>query len=114
MNVLITGASRGIGRALALAFGGAGHGVAINYRSRKEEAESVAADLKRRGASADLFPGDVSDPAQAEALVDSVVQKWGRIDGLINNAGIVRDRTLLKMTGEEWRESIDTNLPAPP
>lgn len=113
MNVLITGASRGIGRALALAFGGAGHGVAINYRSRKEEAESVAADLKRRGASADLFPGGVSDPAQAKALVDSVVQKWGRIDGLINNAGIVRDRTLLKMTGEEWREVIDTNLSGP-
>ncbi len=111
--VLITGASRGIGRALALAFGQAGHTVGINYLSRRDQAESVLAELKGMGASADLFPADVSDPLQAQDLVDRAVRQWGRLDGLINNAGITRDKSIGKMSTNEWRDVIDTNLSGP-
>lgn len=111
--VLITGASRGIGRALALSFGRAGHVVAVNYRTRRAEAESVLMELKEMGAEADLFPADISNPLQATELIESVVRKWGRIDGLINNAGVSRDRTIGNMSLDEWREVIDTNLSGP-
>jgi 3-oxoacyl-[acyl-carrier protein] reductase len=113
VNVLITGASRGIGRALALAFGRAGHSVGVNYKSRHAEAESVLAELQGMGARAELFQADVSDPLQAQALVDGAVQKWGRLDGLINNAGVTRDRALVNLSLGEWREVIDTNLSGP-
>ncbi|MBK8574260.1 MAG: SDR family NAD(P)-dependent oxidoreductase [Elusimicrobia bacterium] len=111
--VLITGASRGIGRALALDLGRAGYCVGVNYRSRRAEAESVVAELRNGGAEADHFPADVSDPLQAKDLVDGVVRKWGKIDGLINNAGVTRDRSIGKMSLEEWRDVIDTNLSGP-
>lgn len=111
--VLITGASRGIGRALALAFGRAGHVVAVNYRTRRADAESVLAELKGMGGEADLFQADISNPQQANDLVENVVRKWGRIDGLINNAGVSRDRTIGKMSLDEWRDVIDTNLSGP-
>lgn len=111
--VLITGASRGIGRALALAFGKAGHTVAVNYRARRAEAEAVLAELTGMGAEADLFPADVSRPDQANGLIESAVKKWGRLDGLINNAGVTRDRSIGKMSLDDWREVIDTNLSGP-
>jgi NAD(P)-dependent dehydrogenase (short-subunit alcohol dehydrogenase family) len=113
MNILITGASRGLGRRLALAFGRAGHAVAVNYRSRQAEAETVVSEIQGQGGKAEAFQADVSDPPQAQALVDAVVRKWGRLDGLINNAGVTRDRTIAKMSLEEWRDVIDTNLSAP-
>jgi 3-oxoacyl-[acyl-carrier protein] reductase len=111
--VLITGASRGIGRALSLAFGRAGHFIAVNYYARHHEAESVVAELKAIGTQAELFAADVSDPQQARDMVDAVVRKWGKIDGLINNAGVTRDRSILKMSLDEWRDVIDTNLSGP-
>lgn len=111
--VLITGSSRGIGRALALAFGRGGYSVAVNYRTRRAEAESVVAELTSLGAEADLFLADVSDPPQAQGLVAGVVRKWGKIDGLINNAGVTRDRSIAKMSLDEWRDVIDTNLSGP-
>jgi NAD(P)-dependent dehydrogenase (short-subunit alcohol dehydrogenase family) len=113
MNILITGASRGLGRRLALAFGRAGHSVAVNYRSRRDEAESVVNEIRALGGTAEPFMADVSDPRQAQVLVDSVVQAWGRLEGLVNNAGVTRDRTIAKMSLNEWREVIDTNLSGP-
>jgi 3-oxoacyl-[acyl-carrier protein] reductase len=113
MNVLVTGASRGIGRALALAFGRAGHSVGINYRARHAEAESVLSEIQGMGARSELFQADVSDPDQARALVEGVVSRWGRLDGLINNAGITRDRAILNMSPGEWREVLDVNLSGP-
>jgi 3-oxoacyl-[acyl-carrier protein] reductase len=110
MNVLITGASRGIGEAVAEAFARDGHRVLVSYVSRRTEAEKVVARLKSHGADADLAAGDVSKPAEAKALVDRVVARWGSLDGLVNNAGTTRDRTLLKMTDEEWLRVIDVNL----
>jgi NAD(P)-dependent dehydrogenase (short-subunit alcohol dehydrogenase family) len=113
MNILITGASRGLGRRMALAFGRAGHSVAVNYRVRQAEAESVVGEIRALGGKAEGFQADVSDPREAQALVDGVVQRWGPLEGLINNAGVTRDRTLLKMSLDEWREVIDTNLSGP-
>lgn len=110
MNVLVTGAGRGIGRAIALAFGRDGHRVMLGYRSRRAEAEAALAALREQGAEADLYEADVSKPAQAQALVEAAARRWGSLDGLINNAGVTRDRTILKMSDDEWGDVIDVNL----
>lgn len=110
MNVLVTGASRGIGEAVAEAFARAGHNVLVNYVSRRAQAEKVVERLKSHGVDADLAAGDVSRSADAKALVDRALKRWGSLDGLVNNAGVTRDRTLLKMTDDEWRQVIDVNL----
>ncbi len=110
MNVLVTGADRGIGRTLALAFGRAGHTVGVHCRSRRIEAEKVQDELARLGVRADVFQADVADPAEAQGLVDAAHSRWGRLDGLVNNAGVTRDRALLNMAPAEWREVLDVNL----
>lgn len=110
MNVLVTGADRGIGRFLALAFGRAGHTVGVHCRTRRSQAEKVQDELARMGVRADVFQADVADPAEAQALVDDARARWGRLDGLVNNAGVTRDRSLLAMSPAEWREVLDVNL----
>ena len=107
---LVTGASRGIGRAIALALAAEGAAVAINYRSSEAEAQGVAQELTALGAQSLLAPANVSDPQEARAMVQRVLEHWGRIDVLVNNAGITRDRTLRKMTDEDWFEVMNTNL----
>jgi 3-oxoacyl-[acyl-carrier protein] reductase len=102
-TALVTGASRGIGRAIALELGRAGAAVVLGYRSGREEAESVAAEVGGRAVQA-----DVSDPAAARALVEEA----GELDILVNNAGITRDGLLARMPDEDWREVIETNLSA--
>lgn len=109
-NVLVTGGSRGIGRAVALAFGAAGHRVLINYEKDAAKAQSAAEAVRRAGGQADVFKADVSDREAARRLVDDVLAKHGRLDVLINNAGVSRDRTILKMTEEDWRRVVDVNL----
>jgi len=98
---LVTGGSRGIGRAIALELGGAGAEVVVGYRSGREEAEAVAAEIGGRAVEA-----DVSDPDSAKALVEAA----GELDILVNNAGLTRDGLLARMSDEDWREVIDTNL----
>ena len=98
---LVTGGSRGIGRAIALELGRAGAAVVLSYRTGREEAEEVAAELGGRALEA-----DVSDPASARALVDEA----GELDILVNNAGVTRDGVLARMSDDDWREVIDTNL----
>ncbi|MGQ0644915.1 MAG: SDR family NAD(P)-dependent oxidoreductase [Elusimicrobiota bacterium] len=110
LNVLVTGSSRGIGRAVALAFGRAGHRVTVHCRSRLEQAREVAAEVVRAGGEAEARQADLADPAQARKLVDDAAAKWGSLHVLVNNAGVARDRTILKMTEAEWREVIDVNL----
>jgi len=110
-TVLITGAARGIGEGIALAFGRAGYAVAVNYVTQKEKAEKVAQAVRAAGApEADIFKGDVRDTAQVAAMIDAVLTRWGRLDVMVNNAGITRDRTILKMRDEEWKEVLDVNL----
>ena len=100
-RALVTGASRGIGRAIALELGRAGASVVVGYRSGAEEAEAVAAEIGGRAVQA-----DVSDPESAKALVEAA----GDLDILVNNAGLTRDGLLLRMSDDDWRAVIETNL----
>jgi len=104
---LITGASRGIGRALALAFGNAGYAVGVHYHKEKAKAEDVVQQL---GSDALALECDVRDSLRVRAMIDAVIGRWGRLDVLVNNAGLTRDRTILKMTNGEWNDVIETNL----
>ncbi len=100
-TALVTGGSRGIGRAVALELGRAGADVVVGYRSESGEAEAVASEIGGRAVQA-----DVSDPEQAKALVDEA----GEIDVLVNNAGTTRDGVLARMLDEDWRTVLETNL----
>ena len=113
-TVLVTGASRGIGRELALAFGKAGYAVGVNYHQEKAKAEAVVQEIYEAGSKeAEIFGCDVRDSLKVRQMVDAVVVRWGHLDVLINNAGITRDRTILKMTNGEWNDVIDVNLSGP-
>ena len=98
---LVTGGSRGIGRAIALELGRAGAEVVVGYRTGRSEAEAIATEIGGRAVEA-----DVSDPESAKALVDAA----GELDVLVNNAGLTRDGVLARMSDEDWRTVIDTNL----
>lgn len=100
-TALVTGASRGIGRAIAAELAGAGASVVLSYRTGAEEAESLAAEIGGRAVQA-----DVSDPSSAGALVGEA----GDIDILVNNAGVTRDGLLVRMSDDDWNTVIDTNL----
>ena len=102
-TALVTGSSRGIGRAIALELGRAGASVVVGYRAGRDEAEAVAAEIGGRALQA-----DVADPEAAKALVE----KAGDLDILVNNAGITRDGLLARMPDEDWRDVIETNLSA--
>ena len=102
-TALVTGGSRGIGRAIALELGRAGASVVVGYRAGRDEAEAVAAEIGGRALQA-----DVADPEAAKALVE----KAGDLDILVNNAGITRDGLLARMPDEDWRDVIETNLSA--
>ena len=107
---LVTGGSRGIGRAIALELGRHGASVAVGYSHNKESAEAVAAEIAASGGEAFAFGCDVADPAAIEPAVATVVERFGKIDVLVNNAGITRDRSLAKMSVGEWDDVITTNL----
>jgi acetoacetyl-CoA reductase/3-oxoacyl-[acyl-carrier protein] reductase len=109
---LITGASRGIGRAIASAFAAEGAGIGINYRSGATEAQALADELQRLGVKTLLLPGDVSQRAIWQEMVQKIRSAWGRLDILVNNAGITRDKTIRKMTDDDWLQVISTNLNA--
>lgn len=108
--VLVTGASRGIGRAIALAFGQRKYRVAVNYLHSDEPAKKVAEELHNLGAEAIAVKADVSNPRKVKDMFDVIDEKWGDVEVLVNNAGITRDRTILKMSDEEWKEVLDVNL----
>ena len=109
---LVTGASRGIGRAIAITLAQEGAAVALNYRSGVDEARAVAAECAALGVKTLLLPGNVGQRATWSQMVAAITDAWGRLDVLVNNAGITRDRTLRKMTDEDWTEVINTNLNA--
>lgn len=107
---IVTGASRGIGKAIAISLANAGAKVIVNYVSNAQAAEEVVKIIKASGNEAAALKADVSYTAEAEKLVQETVNTFGRIDILINNAGITRDNLLLRMKEEEWDAVIDTNL----
>ncbi|HLA63942.1 MAG TPA: 3-oxoacyl-[acyl-carrier-protein] reductase [Rhodothermales bacterium] len=107
---LVTGGTRGIGRAIVDALAGAGAKVAFTYRSSAETATALEADLQARGTESFGLQGDAADPAHAEAAVGAVLERWGALDVLVLNAGITRDGLMLRMSEEDWDAVIDTNL----
>jgi len=110
-TVLVTGASRGIGRELALAFGRAGYAVGVNCLKDKDKAEAVVQEIFEAGnKEAEVMVCDVRDSIKVRQMMDAMVVRWGHLDVLINNAGATRDRTILKMTNAEWNDVIDVNL----
>ena len=107
---LVTGGSRGIGRAIALALGKNGCDVAVNYNASAEAAEALCGELSALGVRASAFRADVSDRTQVEALFKAVEAGMGPVEILVNNAGITRDNLLMRMKPEEWDAVLAANL----
>ena len=105
--VLVTGGNRGIGRAIVEAAVGQGARVSFTYAKQDGEAKQVVEHL---GSSAVAFNADVRDLARSQAVVAETIERFGRLDGVVNNAGIVRDKALMMMSSQEWQEVLDTNL----
>jgi 3-oxoacyl-[acyl-carrier protein] reductase len=107
---LITGASRGIGRAIALRLASQGADVAFTYRGNTEAATATMADIEALGRRALAIQADASDPESAEGVVKEALEAFGRVDILVNNAGITRDDLIMRMTPEAWTSVLETNL----
>lgn len=107
---LVTGGSRGIGRAIALKLASLGAKVAVNYRANEAAAQEVVEEIASRGGEAIALQGDVKDADQAGNLVEKTLEAFGRLDILVNNAGITRDTLLARMKESDWDLVIDTNL----
>ncbi len=107
---LVTGASRGIGRAIAEGLARAGATVCINYRQQHDRAKDTLQAIEAEGGHAFVHQADVSDRAQAAGLLDAVVERTGGVDILVNNAGIVRENLFLEMSDDEWSSVLGTNL----
>ena len=107
---IVTGGSRGIGRAIALRLAASGARVIVNYAANAAAADEVTAAIEAEDGQALALQGDVADPATADALVKAATDTWGRLDVLVNNAGVTRDGLLVRMKDEDWRVVLDTDL----
>src|SRR5450432_817450 len=107
---LVTGAARGIGRAIALNFAECGAAVAVNYLTSKSSAEALASEVRELGAKCLLVPGDVAVKGEARKVVQAVIDEWKGLDILVNNAGITRDKSMRKMADDDWVDVINVNL----
>jgi 3-oxoacyl-[acyl-carrier protein] reductase len=107
---LVTGASRGIGRSIALEFARCGADVAVNYRSSDAEAREVEAIIEENGETAMCAQADVSEPAEVERMAAEIRDEFGEVDVLVNNAGITIDRKFEEMTHDDWQTVLDVNL----
>jgi 3-oxoacyl-[acyl-carrier protein] reductase len=107
---LVTGGSRGIGRAVVLALAREGAKVAFVYKGSQEAAEKLQGEVTAAGGTAKAWQADVADPAAAKAVVAGVLADWGRLDILVNNAGVIRDGLFLTQKPEDWRTVLSTNL----
>jgi acetoacetyl-CoA reductase len=111
-RALVTGGARGIGRAIVRSLADEGVDIAINFQSSERDAKSLAEDLTSAGRKTLLFKGDVGQRSTWNSMIESVTQEWGGLDILVNNAGITRDKTLRKMTDDDWISVLNTNLNA--
>jgi len=107
---IVTGSSRGLGRAIAKEFADHGAKVVVNYYQSKEPADQLVSEIKAAGGEAIVVHAGVAHPDECAALVETTVKEFGGLDFLINNAGVNRDRTIRRMTVEEWNEVISTDL----
>ncbi len=111
--VIVTGASRGLGRTTALTFGEKGDRVVVQYLTSEDGAQAVVRRITAAGGDAFAIQADVSSTKDVEALIGAALGRWGRVDVLVNNAGTTRDRLLLRMDETEWSDVIRTNLSGP-
>jgi acetoacetyl-CoA reductase len=111
-RALVTGAARGIGRAIAKALASEGADIALNYQSSEADAISLADELTKSGRKTLLLKGNVGERSTWTSMIAAVTQSWGRLDILVNNAGITRDKTLRKMLDDDWLAVLKTNLNA--
>ncbi len=109
-HALITGASRGIGAAIALELAKAGHSISVNYNSHSNDAERVVKDLLNIGVDAKAVKGNVSDKKSVQEMINNATDSLGPVDILVNNAGIISDNLIMRMKDEEFDKVIDTNL----
>lgn len=107
---LVTGASRGIGRAIAIELAKSGYDIVINYAGNTEAAQKTVDDIKALGVEAQAYKFDVSNMEEVEKNIAEIFEKFGRIDILVNNAGITRDDLFIRMTQDKWADVINTNL----
>ncbi|MDH3426299.1 MAG: 3-oxoacyl-ACP reductase FabG [Acidimicrobiia bacterium] len=108
--VLVTGASRGIGAAIAVACAEAGADVAIGYHKDNSGADASVAAVRSLGKEAEAFQADVQEPDQVDTMIAAVVDRFGKIDGLVNNAGVISESAFVDMTVDEWRHMLDVDL----
>lgn len=109
-TALVTGASRGIGRAIAIGLAENGANVAVNYAGNREKAEQVVAEIEHLGAKAFPIQANVGDEEAARAMIKTVISEFGSLDVLVNNAGITRDTLIMRMKEQDWDEVMNTNL----
>ena len=107
---VVTGASNGIGREIAIMLAKQGASVIINYRSSAEKAEEIKAELLSKNLRAEIFQADVASFSEAQSLIDYAVEKFGRIDILVNNAGVTADNLIMRMTEEDFDRVVAVNL----
>lgn len=107
---LVTGGSRGIGKAIGLRLARQGADVAFSYRGNAAAAKATAAEIESIGTKTLSIQGDVKDPASAETVVKAALDAFGKVDILVNNAGVTRDDLIMRMSEEAWREVLETNL----
>jgi 3-oxoacyl-[acyl-carrier protein] reductase len=111
--IIVTGASRGLGRTIALRFGNAGARIVVNYLERQQDAIAVADSITEQGGKALALQADVRKGPMVDAMIDEVVKRWGTVDVLVNNAGIIRDGLAVRMSEQEWEDVLSTNLTGP-
>ncbi|MEK6744540.1 MAG: SDR family NAD(P)-dependent oxidoreductase [Nitrospirota bacterium] len=111
--IIVTGASRGLGRTIALKFGHAGTRIVVNYLERRQDAIAVVDSITEQGGEAFALQADVRQGAMVDAMTDAVLERWGTIDVLVNNAGITRDGFAVRMSEQDWDDVLDTNLTGP-
>jgi len=111
--IIITGASRGLGRVIALRFGRAGERVVVNFRSNERSARAVADEVFQNGGEAIHYGANIKNPVEIETMVSNTLEHWGSIDVLINNAAQTKDRIMLRMSEEEWDDVSNANLSGP-
>lgn len=109
-NIIVTGGSRGIGKCLVENLAKEGNNVLLNYNKSEKQAKKIQNDLKEDGIIIEIFKADVSRKQEVKQMVDFAIQKWGKIDVLINNAGIAKLQMFQDITEEDWNETINTNL----
>lgn len=109
-NCLVTGGSRGIGKAIALYLSGLGANVAVTYSRSADAANEVVNEIEKKGVKAMALQADATDFSKAEEVISAIVDKWGSLDVLVNNAGITQDNLILRMSEENWDAVITTNL----